>query len=47
MGASDLKRTAVVMSWSGGKDSALALNELRGDPRYKVVALLSASSVSA
>jgi uncharacterized protein (TIGR00290 family) len=44
MGADDLKRTAVVMSWSGGKDSALALHELRGDPRYEVVALMTSVS---
>lgn len=31
----------VVLSWSGGKDSSLALAELRGDPRYRVVALLT------
>jgi uncharacterized protein (TIGR00290 family) len=29
----------VVLSWSGGKDSSLALAELRADPRYEVVAL--------
>lgn len=29
------------MSWSGGKDSALALYELRRDPRYEVVGLLT------
>jgi uncharacterized protein (TIGR00290 family) len=44
MGANDAKRTAVVMSWSGGKDSALALHELRSDPRYEVVALLTSVS---
>jgi uncharacterized protein (TIGR00290 family) len=31
----------VVMSWSGGKDSALALAALRDDPRYEVVALMT------
>jgi len=31
----------VVLSWSGGKDSALALAALRDDPRYEVVALLT------
>ncbi|MFH1266963.1 MAG: diphthine--ammonia ligase [Planctomycetota bacterium] len=31
----------VVFSWSGGKDSALALYELRKDDRYEIVALLS------
>lgn len=34
----------VVMSWSGGKDSALALWKLRNDPHYKVVALLTTLS---
>ena len=31
----------VVVAWSGGKDSALALAALRADPRYRVVALLT------
>src|SRR5690606_197153 len=31
----------VVLSWSGGKDSALALWKLRDDPRFEVVALLT------
>lgn len=31
----------VILSWSGGKDSALALAALRADPRYEVVALLT------
>ena len=31
----------VVLSWSGGKDSALALAALRTDPRFEVVALLT------
>ncbi len=30
----------VLLSWSGGKDSALALARLRKDPRYTVVGLL-------
>ncbi len=34
----------VVMSWSGGKDSALALYELQSDPRYEVVALMTSVS---
>ena len=38
------ERTAVVMSWSGGKDSALALYELQADPRYEVVALMTSIS---
>jgi uncharacterized protein (TIGR00290 family) len=32
------------MSWSGGKDSALALHELTRDPRYEVVALMTSIS---
>jgi uncharacterized protein (TIGR00290 family) len=31
----------VVLAWSGGKDSTLALASLRADPRYRVVALLT------
>jgi uncharacterized protein (TIGR00290 family) len=31
----------IVLSWSGGKDSALALAALRADPAYEVVALLT------
>jgi uncharacterized protein (TIGR00290 family) len=31
----------VVVAWSGGKDSTLALAALRADPRYRVVALLT------
>lgn len=34
-------RTAVVLSWSGGKDSALALDALSRDPAVKVVGLLT------
>ena len=34
-------REKVVLSWSGGKDSAMALYELRRDDRYEVVALLT------
>ena len=33
--------TTVVMSWSGGKDSAMALEALRRDPSVHVVALLT------
>jgi uncharacterized protein (TIGR00290 family) len=32
---------SLVLSWSGGKDSSLALAALREDPRYEVVALLT------
>ncbi|HDZ86703.1 MAG TPA: ATP-binding protein, partial [Actinobacteria bacterium] len=31
----------VLFSWSGGKDSALALYEIQKDPAYEVVALLT------
>ena len=31
----------VVLAWSGGKDSTLALAALRADPRYRVIALLT------
>ena len=31
----------VILAWSGGKDSSLALEALRADPRYRVVALLT------
>lgn len=31
----------MVLSWSGGKDSSLALAALRDDPRFEVVALLT------
>jgi uncharacterized protein (TIGR00290 family) len=31
----------VVFCWSGGKDSALALNHLRQDSRYEIVSLLT------
>jgi uncharacterized protein (TIGR00290 family) len=34
--------TPVLLSWSGGKDSALALQRLRGDPQYEVTGLLTA-----
>ncbi|NNM85537.1 MAG: adenine nucleotide alpha hydrolase [Phycisphaerales bacterium] len=34
----------VVLSWSGGKDSAMVLHELRRDDRYKVVELLTSVS---
>ncbi|MDP9254725.1 MAG: ATP-binding protein [Verrucomicrobiota bacterium] len=34
----------VVLSWSGGKDSAMALHELLGDGTYEVVSLLTTVS---
>ncbi len=34
-------REKLVLSWSGGKDSAMALHELLGDERYEVVGLLT------
>jgi uncharacterized protein (TIGR00290 family) len=34
-------REPIVLSWSGGKDSSLALSALRDDPRVEVVALLT------
>lgn len=34
-------RRQVVLSWSGGKDSSLALAALRADERYEVVGLLT------
>lgn len=34
-------REPIVLSWSGGKDSSLALAALRADPRYEVVALVT------
>ena len=35
------KPEEVLFSWSGGKDSALALYEVTRDPRYRVVSLLT------
>ena len=37
-------KTSVVMSWSGGKDCALALQELRADPQYEGISLLTSIS---
>lgn len=37
-----MTRTPIILSWSGGKDSALALATLGDDPRYEIVALLTA-----
>jgi len=36
-----VNREPVVLSWSGGKDSALALAALCDDPRHEVVALMT------
>ncbi|MGC9293334.1 MAG: ATP-binding protein [Acidobacteriaceae bacterium] len=36
-----MQRKKVLLSWSGGKDSAWALHTLRQDPRYEVAALLT------
>ena len=36
-----IERQQVILSWSGGKDSSLALANLRSDPRYEVVALVT------
>lgn len=41
---SRVSREKIVLSWSGGKDSALALHALRQEGRYEVVALLSTVS---
>ena len=35
------KRQPVVVAWSGGKDSALALREIQRDARYRVAALVT------
>ena len=40
MTAADVPRD-VIVAWSGGKDSALALREILGDARYRVAALLT------
>jgi uncharacterized protein (TIGR00290 family) len=37
-------REKILLSWSGGKDSAMALYELRGDPRLEVTGLLTTIS---
>jgi len=36
-----MNRTKVLMCWSGGKDSSLALEVLLNDPQYEVVGLLT------
>ncbi len=35
------EKEKIVLSWSGGKDSALTLFELRGSGRYEIVSLLT------
>ena len=35
------KREKVVLSWSGGKDSAVALHEIRKSGKYEIVSLLT------
>ena len=35
------KREKVVLSWSGGKDSAVALHEIRKSRKYEIVSLLT------
>ena len=37
-------RTPVVMSWSGGKDSAVALHELLRAADYEVIGLMTTVS---
>jgi uncharacterized protein (TIGR00290 family) len=37
-------KTPIIMSWSGGKDSAVALHELRKSGLYEIVALLTSVS---
>ena len=43
MGLAEIAKQSqpVVVAWSGGKDSALALREIVGDARYRVAALLT------
>ena len=43
MGLAEIEKQSqpVVVAWSGGKDSALALREIVGDARYRVAALLT------
>ncbi len=36
-----MDRTQILLAWSGGKDCAMALQKLRADPRWQVVALLT------
>jgi uncharacterized protein (TIGR00290 family) len=39
--ATDVTREPIALSWSGGKDSAMALGELLRDPLVRVVALVT------
>jgi uncharacterized protein (TIGR00290 family) len=39
--ASRVTKEKIIFCWSGGKDSALALNKIQKDARYEVVALLT------
>lgn len=41
LSASGTKRKRILLSWSGGKDSAWALHLLRQQPQFEVVALLT------
>ena len=43
MGLAEIEKQSqpVVVAWSGGKDSALALRQIVGDARYRVAALLT------
>jgi uncharacterized protein (TIGR00290 family) len=36
-----MERTPILLAWSGGKDCLLALQHLRADPRWQVVALFT------
>ena len=36
-----MANTSVLMSWSGGKDSCLALHEIKNEGKYRVAALLT------
>jgi uncharacterized protein (TIGR00290 family) len=39
--AAGITRTTVLMSWSGGKDSCIALYEIQREQKYRVAALLT------
>jgi len=40
-----MKRTPIIVSWSGGKDSSLALAALQAEPRFEVIGLLTSITV--